>query len=272
MAKFDNMLICTDLDGTLFKNDKTVSEENRQAMEYFKSEGGYFTFVTGRMPSFVDVATEAVRPNAPIGCINGGGLYDTQKNTYVWTLPMPDGVVDLLRTVDEEMPQVGIQVNTFHKVYFNKYNQIMRDFRERNKLPDLHCPYDEVPEAIAKIVFGAEVNEIGDLERLLRSHPKADNFDFIQSEEYLFEILPKGSGKGRAIENLCNYLNIPKEKTVAIGDFNNDIAMFRAAKVGIAVENACPEALAEADFVTVSNENHAIAKVIADLENGKFGI
>ena len=148
----------------------------------------------------------------------------------------------------------------------------MRDFRARTDLPDLTCDYNHVPEPIAKIVFGVEVEHIGEVERILRSHPKADNFDFIRSEEYLFEILPKGSGKGRAIENLCNYLHIPKEKTIAIGDFNNDIAMFHAAKVGIAVENACPEALAEADFITVSNENHAIAKVIADLENGKFGI
>lgn len=54
------------------------------------------------------------------------------------------------------------------------------------------------------------------------------------------------------------------------GDYNNDISMFNAAKVGIAVFNGCPEALAAADFVTVSNEENAVAKVIYDLENGKY--
>ena len=44
MGKFDGILICTDLDGTLYKNDKTISEENKEAIEYFKREGGYFTF------------------------------------------------------------------------------------------------------------------------------------------------------------------------------------------------------------------------------------
>ena len=52
MKKFEGCLICTDLDGTLFRSDKTVSKENIDAIEYFKSEGGYFTFVTGRMPFF----------------------------------------------------------------------------------------------------------------------------------------------------------------------------------------------------------------------------
>ena len=46
--------------------------------------------------------------------------------------------------------------------------------------------------------------------------------------------------------------------------------MFKAAKVGIAVANACSEALAAADFVTVSNEEHAIAQVIYNLENGMY--
>lgn len=65
-------------------------------------------------------------------------------------------------------------------------------------------------------------------------------------------------------------MNLDPEKTVAIGDYNNDISMFKAAKVGIAVANACEEAKAAADFVTVSNEESAIARVIYDLENGKY--
>ena len=46
--------------------------------------------------------------------------------------------------------------------------------------------------------------------------------------------------------------------------------MFRAAKIGIAVSNACDDAKAAADLTTVSNEEHAIAQVIRDLENGKY--
>ena len=46
--------------------------------------------------------------------------------------------------------------------------------------------------------------------------------------------------------------------------------MFNSAQVGIAVSNACPAALNAADFITISNEEHAIAKVIEDLESGMF--
>jgi len=48
--------------------------------------------------------------------------------------------------------------------------------------------------------------------------------------------------------------------------------MFREAGLGIAVSNASPEALAAADLVTVSNEEHAIAEIIYGIESGKYRI
>ena len=77
--------------------------------------------------------------------------------------------------------------------------------------------------------------------------------------------MPKGIGKGTAVTKICDYLGLDVNKSIAIGDYNNDISMFCAAGTGIAVSNACDEALAAADFVTVSNEEHAIAKVICGL-------
>ncbi len=271
MGKFEGVLICTDLDGTLLKNDKTVSKENIDAIEYFKSEGGVFTFVTGRMPFFVGDIYNTVKPNAPFGCINGGGLYDFIKGDYVWTSVMPREVVTLIGCIDERFPGVGIQVNTFHKVYFAKENGTMERFRRITGVPNLIKNYRDVDAPIAKIVFGTESeDEILQVEKTLRSHPMAEGFDFIRSERTLFEILPKGIGKGTAIVKLSEHLGIDISKTVAIGDYNNDISMFRAAGVGIAVKNACKEALEAADHVTVSNEQNAIAKVICDLGEGKL--
>ena len=59
--------------------------------------------------------------------------------------------------------------------------------------------------------------------------------------------------------------------TVAVGDYSNDVSMLLAAGVGVAVANATPDAKAAADVVTVSNEDHAIARVIRDIEEGKYG-
>ncbi len=271
MGIFDGILICTDLDGTLLQKNKDISEEDLRAISYFKENGGIFTFVTGRMPFFVSDIYEKAGPNAPIGCVNGGGLYDYTKEAYLWHSTMSDSVLELVRCVDDAFPDVGIQVNTFYHTYFCKENKVMEVFRQITGLENLVCRYDAVTEPIAKILFGsADNDEILAMEAMLKSHPLASEFDFIRSERALYEILPKGISKGTSIEKLCELLNLDKNKTVAIGDYNNDIPMFRAAKVGIAVANACEAALEAADFVTVSNEENAVARVIYDLEKGKY--
>lgn len=273
MGKFDGILICTDLDGTLLRNDKSVSDENKKAIEYFKSEGGIFTFVTGRMPFFVFDIYENVMPNAPFGCINGGGVYDYSNREYVWQSTMPGEVFELVRLIDEKFPNVGIQVNTFSRAHFCKENRTMERFRELTGAPNYVCRYSEVGDPIAKVLFGSESeSEIQEIAKTLKEHPKAYKFDFIRSEKSLYEILPKGIGKGTSLSKLEQHLGIDINKTIAIGDYDNDISMFEVAKLGIAVSNACPAAKEAADYVTVSNEEDAVAKVIYDLADGKITI
>lgn len=271
MGKFDGILICTDLDGTLLRKDKSVSNENKEAIEYFKREGGLFTIVTGRMPYYVGDILKRVKPNIAFGCANGGGVYDHFKGEYLWKSTMPEGILELVRYIDEEFPGAGIQICTFEKTYFYKNNTATEHFRKVTGLPNLTCHYNDVKEPIAKIIFCSDNNEeiLGIIEAL-DNHPLSEKFDFIRSERDLYEILPKGISKGTSITKLCEALKIDTEKTIAIGDYNNDIPMFSVAKAGIAVANACPDALEAADFVTVSNEEHAIAKVIYDIENGKY--
>ena len=149
----------------------------------------------------------------------------------------------------------------------------MANFRKVTGLENIVCDYNDVQEPIAKIIFGSESeDEIQNIEKALKSHPLADNYDFIRSEKTLYEILPKGICKGTSIKKLCDYLDIDIRKSIAIGDYNNDISMFQTAGTGIAVSNACEDALKAADFVTVSNEEHAIARVIHDLESGKYSL
>ncbi len=269
MNKFSGILICTDLDGTLLRDDKSISEENLRAIEYFKSEGGLFTFITGRMPVISEDIYKKVKPNAPFGCINGGGIYDHIKGEYVWMAELPRESLELVRLADEKFPTIGIQVNTANTIYFNKDNNSLVRFRSLTHIPNIHCHYNDVKEPIAKVIFAEDDGDVIDrLTATLNSHPLAQRFAFIRSQWDLYEILPKGITKAKALEKLTEYLGIDIGRTIALGDYNNDIAMLEKAGIGVAVANACPAAKAVADRITVSNNDHAIAKIIEELDSG----
>lgn len=273
MKKFDGILICTDLDGTLLMDDGSISRENLEAIEHFKSNGGLFTFITGRMPYFVSSIYNAIDPNAPFGCINGGGIYDHRRGEYVWKEHMPQSVLELVEYADRRVEGIGIQVNTYDKIYFSSENEAMAQFRAVTGSPNIVAHYSSVTEPIGKIVFGDTREEaLQELARVLNAHPRADEFDFIRSAEILYEILPKGTNKGNVLPRLAQHLGIDMKRTVAIGDYLNDVNMLRTAGVGVAVANACAEARAAADYITVTNNEHAIAAVIRDIESGKLKV
>ena len=271
MKKFEGILFCTDLDGTLFTDNKEISKQNIEAIEYFKSEGGLFTFITGRMAQTSKDLCRIVKPNAPYGCINGGGIYDHIKDKYLWTKDLSREVLELVEMVIQSMPDMGIQVNTASNIYFCKDNSAMVYFRKATGAPLVTGRYNEIDETILKVLFAHEdENQISLLTDLLKSHPKADNFDFIRSERRLYEILPKGSSKGSLLIKLAELLNIDRSKTIAVGDYNNDISMIKEAGLGIAVENAIAEAKEVADYITTNNNNHAIANIINKLDCGEL--
>ena len=270
MKKFEGCLICTDLDGTLLKNDLTISDRNKQAIEYFKSEGGLFTFVTGRMPSYLGDIYSKVRPNCPIGCINGGGVYDCEKQKYLWTCPLPHSALDLVKSVDDTLENIGIIVVTFDKTYFCKENATTAGVRKVTGVPNLVIDYNNITEPISKVMFAdANTDNLLKVIGILNSHSMSEQFSFIRSELALYEILPKNINKGTALSKLCEILDIDIKNTIAFGDYDNDIGMLKTAGLGIAVSNATDSAKAAADLVTVSNEEDALAVIIDAIDSGK---
>ncbi len=271
MKKFEGMLFCTDIDGTLYNSQRTVSKENLDAIEYFKSQGGIFTFVTGRVPSTTKKIYELVKPNGPYGCFNGGAVYDEANKKFLFKTALKENFINLVKAVDENLPEMGIQLNTEKTVYFNKYNPAMVYFREHTGLPDISCHYTEVKESTLKVVFAHhDMAQMDALIQFLNNHPEASDFDFVRSEKHLYEILPKNTNKGLALNKMAEILNIDPQKTIAAGDYNNDVMLIKEAGIGFAVENAVDEAKAVADYITVSNDEHAIAEIIYGIENGKY--
>lgn len=265
--KFEGILLCTDLDGTLLCDNKHISKENLEAIEYFKSEGGLFTFITGRPPMIAMDIYETVKPNAPIGCFNGGGIYDFESGKYLWSAVLSNEAIELVKYAVDKFPDMGVQFNTQDRIIFTHENSATKWFREVTSLPNDACDIDDVNETVIKILFCHDDSATHErLAEFLYSHPKSQMFDYIRSEEKLYEILPKGISKGNLLLKLAENLGIDPKKTVAVGDYNNDISMIKAAGIGYAVANAVPEAKAVADRVTVSNEEHAIAKIIEELE------
>ena len=267
MGKFDGVLLVSDLDATLLTDDKRVSDENRNAIQRFVSEGGVFTYVTGRTPLGCQVILDQLTPDAPIGCLNGGGIYDPRTKQYLWSLKLDPAAGELVSFVRSEFPDVGIELCGFYDAWFLHMNPLTEIHRQLEGIPYVQATYEEVADRMAKVLLIIEADRLETLAKALGEHPLAEQFDFIQSTSEYYEILPKGAGKGALMLRMADMLGISRSRTVAVGDNINDLSMIRAAGLGVAVANATDAAKKAADLVLdATNEQHAIAELIGRLE------
>ena len=76
------------------------------------------------------------------------------------------------------------------------------------------------------------------------------------------EVFAAGASKGNALQALADHLGIRKEETACIGDGENDLPMFQAAGLKIAMGNAVPELKKAADIITGTNDRDGAAEAV----------
>ena len=82
-------------------------------------------------------------------------------------------------------------------------------------------------------------------------------------------ITNKNVSKGNAMIGMCEFLKIDLKDVIAIGDKGNDVSMIQAAGMGVAMQNATDDVKSVADFITNSNEEDGVAKVLEKILNEK---
>ncbi len=282
MPLFANTLIVTDLDATFFSDPSRLSKRNIDAVEFFTSEGGYFTAATGRIAPHIRRAIPTANTlfNAPAITANGACLYDLATDRVVTATPM-----DAVRTKEVAMfvqdlaPRVGMRVSTDRGMLINAdriNDAILRDLggdcvtRDRgDHITDI-CPLSawETDGAIwYKLVFRGE-REALDAIRPAVEAAFGKDFEYNNSSARFFELQRRGCHKGSGLVALARYLQARTNsslRTIAVGDQENDLPMLRAADVAACPAVALPAVQAVANYRLCSCDEGAIADLIERL-------
>ncbi len=78
----------------------------------------------------------------------------------------------------------------------------------------------------------------------------AEHYTYLIHNSSVVELVPRGHTKATGIAKVCEYLQIDRNDTFAVGDSVNDLEMLTCAGTGIAMGNADRRAKRAADYVT----------------------
>ncbi|MBR3610302.1 MAG: Cof-type HAD-IIB family hydrolase [Oscillospiraceae bacterium] len=265
IESISDILIITDVDGTLLRESKGISKENLEAIKRFTEKGGHFTVSTGRA---IDVARELLEDipiNVPSVHINGGYFYDWQKNEIIEPNYISKFARYSIKKIAEKFDCCDCHFASDFSVNLLTSGKYLRKYIPEREFHFFGGSYEEISENVYKYIVCCDPENMDEVRKYAESVSGRD-VKIIQSSPFFLEILPPQNSKGNSLRRLCEMIEIPLENSVAAGDYENDSEMLLTAGIGAAVENA-QEGLKEvADIILPSCEENAIAHLIEFLE------
>ena len=263
-------LYITDLDGTLLRDDQTVSPFTADTVNSLISRGILFTYATSRS----EVSSSQVAPNIclslPMVAYNGAALIKQGSGEIFYKVSFSKTDAESILTA---LTSAGvypivmsfIDLKDKFSYIYDKCTAQQKAYIAEKAPDDRRLRPVKTPEELIKgDVFYFTC--LGDPETLkpLYEQLKTEYRCIYEVNRYTgaqwFEIIPPGVSKAEAIKILKNMLGA--NKTVCFGDGINDIEMFAAADEGYAVKNALPELKAIATGVIGSNNEDGVAEFI----------
>ena len=258
----DTKMIFLDLDGTLMDDCKNIPEYNMSAIQDALTQGHKVIICTGRPLCSAKKLFPTLNMEQE-GCyaitFNGGLIYDIfhQKILFKQTMPL-----EYVRYIFEKAEEHGMYMQTYSEdailcqIDMKEGQDYSRRLKiEREIVPDVfEVLGEEEPCKTLAIADGYNHKLLEDFREIFTDWAPGKVDIFFSCYEYL-EFVPVGISKGAAVRFLAEYLNIPIENTIAVGDAENDIPMIEAAGLGVAMKNATDDIKQYADYITEWDNN-----------------
>lgn len=265
-------MICTDMDGTLLNTNKEISDKTKETIKIAHEMGVHIVLSTGRMFNSANYYASMIDIKTPIISANGAFIRDRSKEEVIYKNVLGKENCKIILGILKKHKIHG-HFHTPSALFSDKlvfsakiYDDMNKDLPEDNKI-EINIIKDNWDEVFEKneesIVKCIGIDE--DVEKVKRAKIdmlKVNGVEVVSSYENNFEIMTKGVSKGRGVEILAAYYNIKPEEVICIGDNENDLSMIKFAGLGVAMGNAPYSIKKEADYVTDTNDNDGVAKVI----------
>jgi len=247
-------MIAVDLDGTLFRDDKTVSDRTNGALIKCRDKGIKVVYATARGDSAGRLAPSDLFD----GYVRMNGAVAWADDILIHSKCIPTVEArELLLAVDNAGMQIAAEVGGWHYTNFHVPEVWGPEFQNCYEIADFNTLNVMAEKMYTYPRSEAEVE-------LIKKHLPKETYFIITREDNFTMIMHENASKSSAVAALAEHWNIESTEIVAFGDDIIDIDMLQHCGIGVAMGNAIDEVKAVADYVCDTNENDGIAKWIEE--------
>ncbi len=273
-------LAVLDLDGTVLAHDGTISQTVCRTIAEVQARGIGVTLASGRTFDFILAHEALLGITAPVVTSQGAVIGDPVSGHILqeWTIG---------HQAAQRLAQWADDANRLCAFFFNDDDGRIHIYQNLPTFGDV-AMYDHV--------MGTPRNVVGPLGALLATQRHTDGrardpvkfmvvsdraqepalaadmelafggaVTFTRTHPLLVEATAPGVDKGAGVLHLCELLGIAPARVLAVGDNDNDIAMFGAAGLAVAMAGGSPAARAAAHWIAPGLEADGAALALRAL-------
>jgi Cof subfamily protein (haloacid dehalogenase superfamily) len=265
--------IVLDIDGTILNDELEVTQKVIDGIEELKNSGKTVIICTGRMLSSAQkIIAKYFSSRFPIIGYNGSVIVLPESNEEIFHEYIEDeAAIDIIKYLRE--------INCHRQIYIDD-KIITEEDNEKIKKYSIHSGMDytvvdDLVEAIKKDGKVDKILAIGNGDFLSKVEKGSverfsEKANIFKSFSTYLDYIPKKTNKGIAILELLKHLNLEPERTIMIGDGDNDVFAFEVVGYSIAMGNATEKLkkAASHSLEKTNNEDgvfHALCHVFPEL-------
>ncbi|GLI56241.1 haloacid dehalogenase [Propionigenium maris DSM 9537] len=249
-------IISFDLDGTLLRDNKTVSDFSKNILLKCREAGKTLIFNSARPPRLIyEVLPEEFHGDIIIS--SNGALINKGEETMFKNFISPEDTRVIIEYLEGNHPKIYFSVEQGRDSYTSFYDEAYNKEMFALKVDFREVDLKGTPKFLVRV--GAMTEE--ELERFIQTLPPSCAFLRTDGGEFA-QIMARGNTKLSGIKKIVDMKNYHIDDVIAFGDDHNDFEIIRDCGVGVAMGNAETAIKEVADHVTLTNEEDGVAKFL----------
>ncbi|MGN1281714.1 MAG: Cof-type HAD-IIB family hydrolase [Succinivibrio sp.] len=268
-------VIALDLDDTLLRSDKSISDNTITTLQKAQSQGFSIAIATGRHPKSAVLYMQTLgclNENSYAVCFNGAGVVRLSEYVnsgrdigfpMVYKETAPSSLIRQVALFAHDKGCVVHGYSVTRGLLVENHNPHTQREIDNGRVGFTDIDFttlDDTEEFFKVLVVGPKET----LDRIRGELPEefTSFFAVVRSEANYLEFIPNHATKGTALAHLCEKLGYRTENAMAFGDAENDLAMIRTAGLGVAMKNGFDIVKREADVITLTNDEDGVAELV----------
>lgn len=257
----EKYLISLDLDGTLLKDDKTISKKTARYLKRLERKGNLIVLNTGRAPRQIKEYYKFLKINSPFIAYNGALVMDPKDDSF--------------RPVEEKIDKEFIK--TFYKnnigktisagfcenltnIYYDSEDEFLFTFFTKSNLKLIKGRIDEtinqdtfifVMKLMPNLSEETKEKMAEEIKKLNPNYRIRFWWDYDYAEIHLSNI-----SKAYSLMEFIKKENIKMENVLTFGDADNDLEMLTIFPNGFLMKNGSSKLKGKTKYITEKDNNH----------------